>query len=480
MNQLKQALGLPSAIAIVMGSMIGSGIFIVPADIARGVNSPALFIAAWLVTGFMTVVGALSYGELAAMMPKAGGQYVFLRESLGSLWGFLYGWTLFLVIQTGTIAAVAVAFAKFLGVWIPAVTPQNWIFHLGHIGIMDVGLNMQNGVAIAIIVLLTGVNILGVKSGALVQNIFTSVKTIALIGLVLIGLTIGANSDAIHFNFGDHWGDFWRNSGWGDLHSVQIGVGGPFELVGLFTILAIVQVGSLFSADAWNNVTFTAAEVKNPQRNLPLALALGTGSVILIYILANFAYLSSLSLNVIQSVPEDRVGTALLEQVFSGSGAKWMALAIMISTFGCVNGMILAGSRVYYAMSEDGLFFKSVGKIHPQYNTPVTSLLFQGAWASLLCLSGSYGQLLDYIIFAVLLFYVLTMIGLFVLRKKWPDVARPYRALGYPVLPAIYILMAVFIDFVLLVYKPQYTWPGLIIVCTGIPVYFLWRRKELE
>ena len=465
---LKQALGLPSAIALVMGSMIGSGIFIVPADIARGVGSPALIIAAWLITGFLTVVGALSYGELAAMMPKAGGQYVFLRESLGPIWGFLYGWTLFLVIQTGTIAAVAVAFGKFAGVWFPQISAQNWI-------IQSIGLNTQNFVAITVILLLTCVNIFGVKSGAIVQNIFTVAKTAALIGLILVGLTIGRNATALQMNFASGLEGFWKNVSFSSLFPVHIGSDTSVVFVGMFTILAIVQVGSLFSADAWNNVTFTAAEVKNPSRNLPLALAIGTGAVILLYILANFAYLSSLTLPAIQNAAEDRVGTAMLEQVFTSNGAKWMALAIMISTFGGVNGMALAGARVYYAMSEDRLFFKAAGKIHPKYGTPVASLLLQGFWASFLCLTGTYSQLLDYIIFAVLFFYILTMVGLFVLRWKLPDAPRPYKALGYPVLPAIYIIMAVFIDFALLRYKPQYTWPGLIIVCSGIPVYWIWK-----
>jgi len=471
---LKKALGLPSAIAMVMGSMIGSGIFIVPADIARGVNSPALFILAWVVTGFLTIVGALSYGELAAMMPKAGGQYIFLRESLGPIWGFLYGWALFLVIQTGTIAAVAVAFGKFLGVWIPSISATNWIVHLDSVQSFNVGLSTQNGVAIVIIVFLTGVNILGVKSGAIVQNLFTFAKTLALIGLIFIGFTIARSHQAWQTNFGDFFSNFSLH---GD-YFVQNSTGLATETVSVFVILAVVQVGSLFSSDAWNNVTFAAAEVKNPMRNLPLALAVGTGSVILLYILANLAYLSALPLGMIKTAPEDRVATALLEQVFSnGMGAKCMALAIMVSTFGCVNGLVLAGSRVFYAMSEDGLFFKSAGHIHPRFATPVVALILQGVWASLLCLSGTYGQLLDYIIFAVLLFYILTIGGLFVLRKKQPERERPYRAFGYPVLPALYIIIATFIDFVLFRYKPQYTWPGLLIVLTGVPVYFLWRKS---
>ena len=468
-QSLKQVLGLPSAIALVMGSMIGSGIFIVSADIARHVQSPSLLILAWFITGVLTLIGALSFGELAAMMPKAGGQYVFLREALGPLWGFLFGWTLFLVIQTGTIAAVAVAFGKFLGVLFPFVSAQNWIFHVAHFGNVDVGLNTQNAVAMGVLVLLTVVNIFGVRNGAIVQNIMTVTKIAALVGVITIGFTVGRNSDAIDINFSE----FWRNF---DFHTVFFVQG---QMVGIFTVLAIVQVGSLFSADAWNNVTFAAAEVKKPERNLPLALVLGTGGVILIYILANFAYLMALPLASIEHAPEDRVATAVLQQVFGATGAVWMAVAILVSTFGCVNGMVMAGARVYYAMSEDGLFFKSVGQIHPVYKTPAVSLVLQGFWACLLCLSGSYGQLLDYVIFAQLMFYILTIGCVFVLRRKKPKAARPYRVWGYPYLPALYIALALFVDGVLLIYKPLYTWPGLLIVCTGIPVYWIWSKKSL-
>jgi basic amino acid/polyamine antiporter, APA family len=494
-QELVKGLGLTSATTLVMGSMIGSGIFIVSADISRLVDSPALLIAAWLVTGFMTITGALAYGELAAMMPNAGGQYVYLRESLGSLWGFLYGWTLFLVIQTGTIAAVGVAFGKFLGYFFPSISSTNWILHLGKVpaiplgpmvlGNMDVGLNTQNLAGIVVVIVLTIVNVFGVKTGAMVQNIFTIAKTSALLGLVVLGFAIGRNPDAVAANFGN----FWRNASFSAQHGVEVGIGGPVALVGLFTILAVAQVGSLFSADAWNNVTFTAGEVRNPQRNLPLSLALGTGIVILLYVLANFVYLSVLPLDGsptgttlvergIKYATEDRVGTAVMQQMFHSNGAKLMALAILISTFGCCNGLIMAGARVYYAMAKDGLFFKSVGKLHPTFKTPVVSLIVQGIWTCLLCISGSYGQLLDYIIFAVLVFYILTIAGLFVLRRTRPDAARPYRAVGYPVLPGIYIVMALFIDIVLLRYKPQYTWPGLIIVLMGIPVYLIWGRHS--
>jgi APA family basic amino acid/polyamine antiporter len=498
-----QGLGLWSATAIVIGSMIGSGIFIVSAEISRGVQSPALLIAAWLITMVMTIIGALSYGELAAMMPKAGGQYVYLRESLGPLWGFLYGWTLFLVIQTGTIAAVGVAFGKFLGVIFPAVSSDHWLLRMGHVpalsvhvpggvmvlGNMDIGLNTANLVAIAIILLLTFVNLFGVKFGAFVQDIFTAAKTAALLGLVLLGLFFARSHAAIAANFGPAWHNFWQNAGLHTLHPVQVGVGGPIAYVGIFTVLAVVQVGSLFSADAWNNVTFTAGEVKNPRRNLPLSLILGTGLVLTLYVLANFVYLMALPLHGdpygstllargIQYAQDDRVGTAVLEEIFHSAGAKLMAAAILLSTFGCVNGMILAGARVYYAMARDGLFFQSIGKLHPRYKTPVASLVVQAIWSCLLCLSGSYGQLLDFTMFAALLFYIATIGGLFVLRFTRPNADRPYKALGYPVLPALYILMAAWICIVLLRYKPQYTWPGLIIVLLGVPAYWLLLRRS--
>jgi len=495
-NTLVKGLGLTSATTLVMGSMIGSGIFIVSSEIAREVDSRALLIAAWLVTGFLTITGALAYGELAAMMPHAGGQYVYLRESLGRLWGFLYGWTLYLVIQTGTIAAVGVAFGKFLGVFFPSISASNWIVHIAHVppiplgpmvlGNMDVGLNTQNLMAVLVVIFLSVLNIFGLRTGALVQNIFTFAKAAALLGLVVLGLAIGRNPQAIAANFGVN---FWHNAGLGALHSVQVGVGGPIALVGTITIIAIAQVGSLFSSDAWNNVTFTAAEVRNPQRNLPLALAVGTGVVIFLYVMANFVYLSVLPLagdmnaatvlgRGIQHASEDRVATAVMQQIFGAGGAQIMAVLILISAFGCNNGLILAGARVYYAMAKDGLFFKGAARLHPRYHTPAHSLLMQCIWTCVLCLSGSYGQLLDYIIFAVLVFYILTITGLFVLRVKRPDAPRPYRAIGYPVLPAIYILIAGFIDIVLLRYKPQYTWPGLIIVLLGIPVFYLWSGKE--
>ena len=493
-REFVKGLGLTSSTMLVMGSMIGSGIFLVSAEIAREVDSPALLIGAWVITGFLTIVAALSYGELAAMMPHAGGQYVYLREALGPLWGFLYGWTLFLVIQTGTIAAVGVAFGKFFGVFFPWISSTHWLIHLVKVpqihmgtmtlGNMDVGINTQNLMAILMVIALSVINIFGVKTGALIQNVFTFAKVAGLLGLVIVGLFIGRNAAALAANFGEN---FWHNVR--ALHPIQVGAGGPFVLVSTLTILAVAQVGSLFSADAWNNVTFTAGEVINPKRNLPLSLVIGTGVVIALYIACNVIYLNVLPLNGspdgatilqrgIQHATEDRVATAALTQMFGAIGGYLMAAAIMISSFGCNNGLILSGARVYYAMAKDGLFFRSAGKLHPTYKTPAVSLMVQMVWICILCVSGSYGQLLDYVVFAVLVFYILTIAGLFVLRFNRPNADRPYRAFGYPVLPAIYIVMAVFIDIVLLLYKPQFTWPGLIIVLLGIPVYYAWRWRR--
>jgi len=509
-REFVKGLGLTSSTMLVMGSMIGSGIFLVSAEISRETSSPALLIGAWAITGFLTIVAALSYGELAAMMPHAGGQYIYLREALGPLWGFLYGWTLFLVIQTGTIAAVAVAFGRFLGVFFPSISSSHWIAGLHwtvgtvdigpvRLGGMQVGLSTQNLIAIVMVITLSIINVFGVKTGAAIQNIFTTAKVSGLLGLVIVGIFFGRNAHALAANFS---GNFWHNAGLAALHPVQVGAAGPIVMVGTITILAVAQVGSLFSADAWNNVTFTAGEVINPKRNLPLSLALGTGVVIALYIACNVIYLNVLPLNGtcetatsavctapaldgatllkhgIQYATEDRVATAALSLMFGSIGGYLMAIAIMISSFGCNNGLILSGARVYYAMAKDGLFFRGGGKLHPKYKTPAVSLMVQMVWICVLCVSGSYGQLLDYVVFAVLVFYILTIAGLFVLRYKRPLAERPYRAFGYPVLPAIYIVMAIFIDIVLLLYKPQYTWPGLMIVLLGIPVYYLWRSRR--
>jgi len=483
----RRSLTLLDATMLVVGSMIGSGIFIVSADIGRQMNSPGGLIMVWVITALITVFGALSYGELAAAMPRAGGQYVFLREGLGHVWGFLYGWTLFMVIQTGTIAAVAVAFARFLGVFFPAVSPELFV-SFGRIpvpgsaapgavcsmppfcGTIELGLSPQRVVGIVIIALLTYVNMRGVREAKWIQNIFTAAKTAALLGLVLLGLTIGRNAEAIASNFSFFWADTTGGS-----QAVSI-LGAEVMFPALVLAFGGAMVGSLFSADAWNNVTFAAAEVNNPRRNLPIALALGTGIVTLLYVLANFAYLSVLKLSQIQNAPEDRVGTLALQAMFGPVGAYLMAGAILISTFGCINGLILAGARVYYAMARDGLFFQRAGVISPKTHVPVWALGVQGVWTAFLTLTGSYGQLLDYVVFAALLFYVLTMVSLFTLRVKRPDLDRPYRAFGYPVIPGLYMLACLSIAVILLFAKPEYTFAGLFIVLLGIPVYFLWRR----
>jgi APA family basic amino acid/polyamine antiporter len=451
---LVKGLGLMDATAIVMGSMIGSGIFIVSADIARQVQSPGLLIMTWVVAAVLTVIAALCYGELAAMMPQAGGQYVYLREAFGPLSGFLYGWTLFLVIQTGTIAAVAVAFAKFTGVFFPAISSNHYLVRIG-----GLGLHTQQALAIAVLVFLTWVNTRGLRAGARVQNVFTFAKAAALLGLVCFGFFALPEAPGAAANFGDSW----RNADW------------SFAAIRL---AGVAMVGALFSADAWNNVTFIASEVRNPKRNLPLALGVGVGAVCLLYIAANFVYLRLLPLEAIQQAPEDRVATAAASVVFGPAAVKLMAAAIMISTFGCINGMSLAGARVYYAMALDGLFFKPVARLDQRRHTPAVSLVVQCVWACLLTLTGTYSDLLDYVIFAVLLFYILTIAGVFVLRRKLPGAERPYRALGYPVLPVLYIAMAGAIEILLLIYKPRYTWPGLLIVLLGVPVYYVWDRRR--
>ena len=483
-------MGLTSATTLVMGSMIGSGIFLVSADIARITDSPALLLGAWVVTAVMTIIAALSYAELGAMMPRTGGQYVYLRESLGPVWGFLYGWTFFLVIMTGTIAAVAIGFAKFVGIFVPWVSSSNWLLTFGDIpmlgGRVTMGVNTQNLVAILSVALTTWINIRGVKLGAMVQDILTFAKVAALLGLVGLGLTIGSNPEAIAANFGPN---FWRNASWDSVHRIASGLTGSQVLISSLAVLFVAQAGSMFSADAWNNAAAAAGEIENPRRNVPLALGFGAGSVVLLYVLANVVYLMVLPLDGspsgatvmergIKYAAEDRVATAVMEQMFGTTGAYLMALAILISTFGCNNGLILGGARVYYAMARDGLFFRNVSRVHPQYRTPHVSLIAQGVWTAILCISGSYSQLVDYTMFAVVLFYILTIIGLFRLRMTRPDLPRPYKAVGYPVLPALYILMAAYFDAVLLQYKPQYTWPGLFIVLLGIPVYFWWSRPS--
>jgi amino acid transporter len=581
----QRRLGPFDATMLVAGSMIGSGIFIVSADICRDVGSAGGLLAVWLVTGLLTVCGALSYGELAGMMPRAGGQYIFLREAYSPLWGFLYGWTLFLVIQTGTIAAVGVAFGKFLGVLAPQLgtgdaaiifrTPM--VVHLTlplpwlqkPLVVLDkTEFTVSNGqlVGAALIILLTWLNSRGVQAGKVVQNIFTVTKTLALAVVIVLGLTVAANTAAIDANL-----QAWWNTPPSPRQVKVEHLTGAGPALGWLMVAGGAMVGSLFSSDAWNNVTFAAGEVKDPRRTLPLSLIWGTGLVTTLYLLANVAYLSALPVNSdlneakfiatglradlalageieaegrllqaradslraraaalgavdgnermqttltgeaerlqeeadakvreadakqaeavrlaeerqkkapeqpdIARAKDDRVGTALMELAFPEYGAPLMAVAIMISTFGCLNGLILAGARLYWAMARDGLFFRPAGTLNAR-GVPAAGLVLQCAWSVLLVFSGTYTQLLDYVIFAALLFYVLTVTGLFVLRVKRPDAERPYRALGYPVVPLLYVLVSALIMVNLLIVRPEYTWPGLVIVLTGIPAYFIWR-----
>ncbi len=484
-DKFVRGLGLLDSTMLVAGSMIGSGIFIVSSIIARQVGSPGWLLVVWLVTGLLTLMAALSYGELAAMMPKAGGQYVYLREAFSPLWGFLYGWTLFLVIQTGTIAAVAVGFARYTGVLIPWVSEKNYLIAPIRFGGYAVSLSAAQLVGLAMIALLTFMNTRGLNLGKLVQNIFTTAKTGALIALILLGIIVGVKSGAGAANFSD----FWRLRG--DLQDVGQGLTAATAF-GLFVGICVAQTNSLFSADAWNNITFTAGEVKDPRRNIPLSLAFGTILVIGLYLLANVAYLAALPFAAIQSAPSDRVASETANVIFPGAGATIMAAAIMVSTFGCNNGLILAGARAYYAMARDGLFFRPVGQLN-KHHVPAWGLIIQGIWAGVLVLPRTvktdaagnvtgygnlYGNLLDYVISAALIFYILTIVGLFLLRWKRPDAERPYKAFGYPIVPALYIVGAALILFILFMYQTATTWPGLIIVLTGVPIYFLWRKSN--
>lgn len=486
-----KAIGLFDGTMIVVGSMIGSGIFIVAADISRQTGSSGGLLLTWILTGLLTIAAALSYGELAALFPHAGGQYVYLREAYSPLWGFLYGWTLFLVIQTGTIAAVAVGFARYLGVLFPAISPYTWIipplnFSYGY----AISLSVQQMVGVMMILFLTFLNTRGVKLGKWIQNVFTSAKLLSLLGLIFLCVFLARNSSAIADNFSNLWAirgaqpiapgaNFLRNL----LPTVTAATG----WFGMLVAFGVAQVGSLFSADAWNNIGFTAAEVKNPKRDVALSMAFGTIIVITLYCLANLAYLCALPLAQIQKAPDDRVATAALSAVFGAKGAWMMAIAIIISTFGCNNGLILAGSRVAYAMAKDGLFFRATGKLNDK-GVPGTALVYQGIWIILLIMlrtrkpdgtyGNLYGDLLDYVVFAVLLFYVLTILGVMVLRKTRPHAERPYRAFGYPWLPLLYIVAAVGIMVVLLLYKTQTAGRGMVIVLLGLPVYWWWSRQK--
>lgn len=476
-REFVKALTLTDATMLVAGSMIGSGIFIVSAEISRTVNSPFWLLMAWVTSGVVTIFGALSYGELAAMYPRAGGQYVFLRESMGHLMGFLYGWTLFVVIQTGTIAAVAVAFGRFLGVLWPAITPDrySWFPQMDFTTAgapVQLGLSPQRLIALVSIWVLTWINLRGIKEGKWVQTTLTVVKTVSLAGLIVLGLTIGRHAEAITANFSN--GNF-----------------NPVSFTPVFVIaFGSALVGSLFASDAWNNVTFAAAEVHSPQRNLPRALIYGTGLVCVLYLLANVAYLNVLPMHGvkdgatvmergIQYATQDRVASAMMETIFGAIGASIMAALILISTFGCNNGLILSGARVYYAMARDKLFFRRAGGLNV-HRVPSAALIAQSIWTSLLCLTGTYGQLLNYVIFAALVFYALTTIGLFRLRALRPDAERPYKVVGFPVLPALYVFLASAIAVILLIADTTRAQAisGLVIVLLGVPVYFIWRKVE--
>jgi APA family basic amino acid/polyamine antiporter len=471
-NLLKKRVNLFDGISMVSGAMIGSGIFIVSADIARSVGSPGWLMIVWIITGIITIIGALSYGELASMMPSVGGQYVYLRESYHPLIGFLFGWTTFLVIQCGSIAAVAVGFAKFSGVLFPWISEKNILFQIGSINI-----NTTQIVGIVLIMFLTWLNTRGIVTGKTVQNIFSSTKVIALLGFIIIGLLVSKSIGAFEINKAI----FWQAS--------KIGEDNQIIPIAGFTLIAAVGtalVGSLFAADAWYNITYISGEVINPKRNIPLSLFIGTLIVSVIYLLANIVYIKILPLHGspdgadviargIQFATDDRVATSAMSVVVGDYAAIIMAVFIMISTFGCSHIMVLTAPRIYYAMAKDGLFFKKVASLNKN-GVPAFALVFQGVWSILLCLSGTYNNLLDYVIFAVLIFFTLTILAIFILRVKKPEIVRPYKAFGYPVIPAIYILATVTIMIILLIYKPGYTFPGLIIVLLGIPVFYLWKK----
>ena len=463
-TEFVKAISRLDATALVVGSMIGSGIFIVSAEILREVKSPGLLLVVWALSGVVTLLGALTYGELAAMFPRAGGQYVYLREGISPLFGYLYGWTLFVVIQTGTIAAVAVAFARFTSVFWPGLSADvfpGWgttIHFPAPIGDILVGVSPQRLLAIASIVVLTWINVRGVRTAALIQTSLTAIKTAALAALILLGLSIGRHPDALAANFHGH---FWETGG------IAVAIGA----------IGAAMVGSLFSMDAWNNVGFAGSELKQAEKDLPIAMAVGVLTVTALYLLANVAYLNVLPISAIAGAPQDRVGTAALAAIFGDPGLKFMAAAIMISTFGCNDGLILSGARVYYAMARDNLFFQTAGVLHPKHKTPTVALIVQAVWTGVLCLSGTYGQLRNFVIFAALLFYLLTTIGLFALRTKGPDAPRPVRAVGYPWLPAAYMMATALIALDLLFADATRTYAilGLALVLLGVPVYYIWR-----
>lgn len=464
-TSFKPTLGLLDATMIVAGSMIGSGIFIVSADITRNTGSAGWLMLVWLITGIMTLIAALSYAELSAMFPRAGGQYVYLKEAYSPLIGFLYGWSFFTVIQTATIAAVGVAFAKFTAYIFPVFSEDVVVMDLGFLVV-----NSSQLLSIGVIILLTYINSRGIKNGKLVQTTFTLAKLISLFGLILFGLIMLKRNV---------WDSNWHNA-WHLQHLDVNGNVSDYTWVLGAGAIASAMVGSIFSSDSWHNITFIAGEVKNPKKNIGLSLFLGTLIVTVIYLCTNLAYTAVLSLQDIAAASKDRVGVAASEAIFGNSGTVIIALLIMVSTFGCNNGLILAGARVYYSMSHDGLFFKKAGHLN-KYSVPSYSLWLQCAFASVWCLSGKYGDLLDMISFVVVCFYILTIIGIFILRKKRPDMNRPYKAFGYPVLPIVYIILGLAFCSLLVVFKPRFTWPGLLIALVGIPVYYIvlaYRRKK--
>lgn len=464
-TSFKPSLGLVDATMLVAGSMIGSGIFIVSADITRNTGSVGWLMVVWLITGFMTLTAALSYGELSAMFPKAGGQYIYLKEAYNPLISFLYGWSFFTVIQTATIAAVAVAFAKFTAYLLPVFSEDLVAIDLGFLQITPAQL-----LSIVIIVFLTFINTRGVNSGKIIQTTFTLAKLLSLLGLIIFGLL---------FMKPEVWNINWDSATMWDLHKLNFdGSIESYTTFAAFGAIAASMVGSIFSSDSWNNVTFIAGEIKNPQRNIGLSLALGTIIVTVIYVLTNVMYTGVLSLTEIASADKDRVGVAASQMIFGNSGTIIIAIMIMVSTFGCNNGLIMSGARVYYSMAKDGLFFKKVGELNKN-SVPEFGLWIQCVIASLWSLSGKYGNLLDMISFVVVVFYMLTIIGIFILRKKRPNAERPYKAFGYPFLPIIYILMGTAFCVLLIIFKPEYTWPGLIIVLLGIPVYYLIAKKDI-
>ncbi|HVB35084.1 MAG TPA: amino acid permease [Patescibacteria group bacterium] len=477
-----RGLGMFDSVMMVVGIVIGSGIFIVSADMARKIGSSGGLLVAWAITGVLTIAASLSYGELASMFPRAGGMYVYLTESFSPMWGFLYGWTLFGVIQTGTIAAVAVAFARFSGVIWPSVSEQTYLIAPIHITSgYALSLSTAQLLAIAVIILLTWTNCRGLEYGKIVQNSFTATKILALGGLIVVGLFFGWNAQAVRENFGH----LWRVSG-----QVPLSAGLDAATVfGLLVALSIAQSGSLFAADAWHDVTFAADEVRDPRRTLARALAIGSVVVIVLYMLANVAYLAVLPLHALQNAPDDRVATAMLQAVFPGLGTALMAILIMISTFGCINGLVLAGARAYYAMARDRLFFPRAGRLN-RARVPGWALAAQGVWAAFLVLPRTfdpathtygnlYSNLLDYIISSALIFYVLTIAGLFRLRRKRPDAERPFRVPGYPVVPGLYIAGGSIVLVLLFIYRPATTWPGLVITMLGLPVYLVLRKEHV-